>query len=320
MQVKLKKISSDASFREFYRIQKNLLSSILIRANKDKFKNLIVYAAVNKLLTNNKIKAPKLLKEYFKNSMMEIEDLGTHSFLDYIKHKKNKFNDYKKPFKVIFKLQNIKLKNFIKLKKYKIKINSYNRAALHKESDLFFQWYLKNNSNFPFLSKLEGKIKNELNNLYKKLYFQNRCFVHRDFHASNIMVKKNNIGLIDSQDIMKGNLLYDVASLIDDVRIILPVTLKSKLFDYYLSKTTKIKKIERNYAKNDFDILSVQRNLKILGIFVRLYKRDNKSNYLKLLPYTWRLLDLRLKNPIFNNLKKLLDEAVPRKNRKKVKF
>jgi aminoglycoside/choline kinase family phosphotransferase len=134
------------------------------------------------------------------------------------------------------------------------------------------------------------------------------------------MVKKNNMGLIDSQDIMKGNLLYDVASLIDDVRIILPVTLKSKLFDYYLSKTTKIKKIERNYAKNDFDILSVQRNLKILGIFVRLYKRDNKSNYLKLLPYTWRLLDLRLKNPIFNNLKKLLDEAVPRKNRKKVKF
>ena len=320
MQVRLKKISSDASFREFYRIQKNLLSSILIKTNKDKFKNLIVYAAVNKLLIDNKIKAPKLLKEYFKNGMMEIEDLGTHSFLDYIKYKKNKFNDYKKLFKVIFKLQNIKLKNFIRLKKYKIKINSYNLAALHKESDLFFQWYLKNNSNFPFLSKFEDKIKNELNNLYKKLYFQNRCFVHRDFHVSNIMVKKNNMGLIDSQDIVKGNLLYDVASLIDDVRVILPVTLKSKLFDYYLSKTTKIKKTERSYAKNDFEILSVQRNLKILGIFVRLYKRDNKSNYLKFLPYTWRLLDLRLKNPIFNNLKKLLDEAVPRKNRKKVKF
>ena len=320
MQVRLKKISSDASFREFYRIQKNLLSSILIKTNKDKFKNLIVYAAVNKLLIDNKIKAPKLLKEYFKNGMMEIEDLGTHSFLDYIKYKKNKFNDYKNLFKVIFKLQNIKLKNFIRLKKYKIKINSYNLAALHKESDLFFQWYLKNNSNFPFLSKFEDKIKNELNNLYKKLYFQNRCFVHRDFHVSNIMVKKNNMGLIDSQDIVKGNLLYDVASLIDDVRVILPVTLKSKLFDYYLSKTTKIKKTERSYAKNDFEILSVQRNLKILGIFVRLYKRDNKSNYLKFLPYTWRLLDLRLKNPIFNNLKKLLDEAVPRKNRKKVKF
>jgi aminoglycoside/choline kinase family phosphotransferase len=51
-----------------------------------------------------------------------------------------------------------------------------------------------------------------------------------------------------------------------------------------------------------FDILSIQRNLKILGIFVRLWKRDNKSNYLKYLPYTWTLIERRLKNPIFKNL------------------
>ena len=75
--------------------------------------------------------------------------------------------------------------------------------------------------------------------LFEKLYFQNRCLVHRDFHASNFMIKKKDIGLIDSQDIIKGNLLYDVASLIDDVRIVLPVNLKSKLFNYYLSKTKK---------------------------------------------------------------------------------
>lgn len=320
MQVKLKKISNDASFREFYRIQKNIRSTILVKANKDKFKNLIVYAAVNKFLINNKIKAPKLSKEYFKNGMMEIEDLGTHSFFDYIKNKKNKFNDYKNLFKIIFKLQNIKLKNHIKLKNYKIKIGKYNLPVLHRESDLFFHWYLKNNSKPKEFIKFKKNIRAELNNLYKKLYFQNRCYVHRDFHVSNIMINKSNIGIIDSQDIIRGNLLYDVASLIDDVRIVLPIHLKSKLFSYYLNKTKKITLSEKNLAKNDFDILSIQRNLKILGIFVRLYKRDNKSNYLKFLPYTWKLIELRLKNSIFNNLKNLLAEAVPKKKRKKVKF
>ena len=133
------------------------------------------------------------------------------------------------------------------------------------------------------------------------------------------MIKNKRFGLIDSQDAISGNLLYDVASLIDDVRIKIPIKLKSLLFNYYLSKTTKIKNVKEKFlAKNDFDILSVQRNLKILGIFVRLCKRDNKSNYLKFLPYIWKLLELRLKNPIFNNLRFLLDKAIPQKNRKKI--
>ena len=169
--------------------------------------------------------------------------------------------------------------------------------------------------------KNKNIIKKELTDLYKNLYFQEKCFVHRDFHASNIMVKNKRFGLIDSQDAINGNLLYDVASLIDDVRIKLPRKLKSSLFNYYLSKTNKIKNNkEKLFAKNDFDILSVQRNLKILGIFVRLYKRDNKSIYLKYLPYTWKLLELRLKNPIFINLRYLLNKAINKKNRKKINF
>ena len=318
MQYKIKKISGDASFREFYKIEKNSKSTILVKANKDKFRNLIIYAAVNKLLIENKIKAPKLVQEYFANNMMEIEYLGSQSFLDYIKNKKNKFNDYKKLIELIIKLQKINFKRYIKFKNNKIKINKYSLFQLHKESDLFFYWYLKNNSKKKEFKKNRDKIKKELNNLYKKLYFQDTSFVHRDFHASNIMIKNSKYGLIDSQDALKGNLLYDVASLIDDVRIKLPLKLKSSLFSYYLSKTTKIKKNkEEVLAKNDFDILSIQRNLKILGIFVRLFKRDHKSNYLKFLPYTWKLLELRLKNPIFFNLRFLLDKAVSKKNRKK---
>jgi aminoglycoside/choline kinase family phosphotransferase len=321
MQYKIKKISGDASFREFYKIEKKSKCTILVKANKDKFRNLIIYAAVNQLLVKNRIKAPKLIQEYFSNNMMEIENLGDYSFLEHIKKIKNKFNDYKKLIDLIIKLQKIPFNKDIKFGKRKIKINKYKLPELHAESDLFFDWYLRTNSKKKNYKEIKKDIKKELNILYKKLYFQDMCFVHRDFHASNIMIKNNKFGLIDSQDAIKGNLLYDVASLIDDVRIKLPRQLKSSLFLYYLSKTPKIKKDnEKLLAKNDFDILSVQRNLKILGIFVRLWKRDGKSNYLKYLPYIWQLLELRLKNSIFLSLKNLLDKAVPKKNRKKFNF
>ena len=321
MQYRIKKISSDASFREFYKIEKNLKSTILVRANKDKFRNLIIYAAVNEILIKNKINAPKLIQEYFSNNMMEIENLGNHSFLEHVKNKKDKFNDYKKLIELIVKLQKIKFKKNIRFKNHKIKIKKYNISELHKESDLFFDWYLKNNGKKKEFKKNKNIIKKELNILYKKLYFQEMCFVHRDFHASNIMIKNKRFGLIDSQDAISGNLLYDVASLIDDVRIKLPAKLKSLLFNYYLSKTTKIKNNkEKLLAKDDFDILSVQRNLKILGIFIRLCKRDRKLIYLKYLPYIWKLLELRLKNPIFINLRYLLNKAINKRNRKKINF
>ena len=159
MKYKIKKISGDASFREFYKIEKNYTSTILVKANKDKFRNLIVYAAVNELLIKNKIKAPKLIQEYFTNNMMEIENLGNYSFLEYIKNKKNKFNDYKKLIELIIKLQKINLKKNIKFKNNIIKINKFNLSELHKESDLFFDWYLKSNGKKIKFNKDKNKIR-----------------------------------------------------------------------------------------------------------------------------------------------------------------
>ena len=77
--------------------------------------------------------------------------------------------------------------------------------------------------------------------------------------------------MVDSQDAIIGNPLYDVVSLIDDVRIKLPKNLKNNLLKYYYLKS-KLKKENFQNLKNDYDILSVQRNFKILGIFVRLSK------------------------------------------------
>ena len=317
MKYKLKKISGDASFREFFRIKKNNKTSIIVSAKKDKYKNLIVYSVINNILNSNKINAPRLISNHYDNNMIEISDLGDKSFYDFIISKKNRLIEYKSLIKLIFKLQKIKIKKLYKLGKFKVKLSKYTSSHLHKESDLFFDWYLKYSLKKKKTSKIKKLLRTELNKVYKKLNCKNDTFVHRDFHVSNIMLSKNKLGVIDSQDAIIGNPLYDVASLIDDVRIKLPQDLQNNLFKFYC-KNSKFKKIKIEKLKNDFDILSVQRNLKILGIFVRLFKRDNKSNYLKYLPYTWLLIERRMKNPIFNNLNILFKRYLPLKKLKKL--
>ena len=317
MNYKLKKISGDASFREFYRLQKGKNTSIIVQANKEKFKNLITYIVVNKILAKYKIYAPKLISNHYEHNIIEITDLGQKSFYNLIIKKKNKFKYYKDLIKIIIKLQNIKLQQNYRLGKFKINFQNYSIRNLHKESDLFFDWYLKYCFKSSKLKKIKDIIKNELTKIYKKLYFHNNTFVHRDFHASNIMINKNKLGLIDSQDAIIGNPLYDVASLIDDVRIKLPSNLQEKLLNFYYNKS-KLKKEKYKNLKNDFEILSVQRNLKILGIFVRLFKRDGKPDYLKYLPYTWSLIEKRLKNPVFKNLNLLFKKHLKVKKLKKI--
>ena len=148
----------------------------------------------------------------------------------------------------------------------------------------------------------------------KKIKLPNNTFVHRDFHVSNLMLKKRVISVIDSQDAVYGNLAYDLASLIDDVRLRTSKNMKEMIYKEYLYLNKK--KINIKKFKNDFDILSVLRNLKIIGIFTRLANRDNKKQYLKLIPHAWELIELRIKNNyIFKDLKKNLETNFPKKIR-----
>ena len=92
MNYKIKKISGDASFREFYRVKKKNKSSIVVFAKKEKFKNLIVYCVVNDILNKHKILSPRLIKYYNHDNIIEITDLGNTSFYKFIKNKKNKLS------------------------------------------------------------------------------------------------------------------------------------------------------------------------------------------------------------------------------------
>jgi len=120
------------------------------------------------------------------------------------------------------------------------------------------------------------------------------------------MLVNGQIGVIDSQDALIGNRAYDLASLIDDVRIKTSRSLKDKIYKFYIKRQSKL---DKNKFKNDFEILSILRNLKIIGIFTRLAYRDGKKSYLKLIPRAWSLINMRInENKIFLDLKKLLNQ------------
>ena len=316
MKSKILPIAGDASFRIFYRLFINKSSKIIIFAKKEKYKNLVIYPAINKFLRSNKILAPKLYEHNYPKGIIIIEDFGDLSFYKILMKKKNKLTIYKKLIDLLLKIQKIKPKSKIKNINNKLHtINKYSNRYLFEESDLFFDWYLP-----LFLSKkktliIKTKSKKILSRLYTRLNFSNSYFVHRDYHVQNLMKVGNKIGIIDSQDALIGNPTYDLVSLIDDARIRTTRKLKDKIFSYYLKKNSKI-----NYEKflEDFNILSVQRSLKIIGIFSRLFRRDKKNKYLKFIPYTWQLLEMRMGAEIFSDLKKILDKNINSEIRKKI--
>ena len=308
----LTKMKGDASHRKFFRKKNNIKSSIIVYSKKEKFKNLLIYDAINQILNKNKILAPSLINEEYNKNYIEIQDFGNETIFNKLsKNNSNKFHYFKKIINLLIKIQSIKNRNVMNFKNKNYTIPKYDRRILFKEANLFCDWYVKKNLLKARRNKFSRKFKIIIKKLILNLKLKNDFFVHRDFHVSNLMIIKNKIGLIDSQDALIGNKAYDLASLVDDVRFKTSKSFKKKVFDLYVKKQ---KKIDIKKFKNDFEILSILRNLKIIGIFTRLAFRDGKKKYLRLIPYTWRLIELRInENKIFDDLKILLNRNFKRK-------
>ena len=309
---KIKLLAGDASFRKFYRSSNN---SIFVFANKNKYVNLVVYEAINRCLNKNKVKAPKLKKEFYNKNYIEIEDLGDNSIFKILKKKKNKLNIYFNIIKTLKLMQKINFKSIKTFKRKKYTIPRYTKNKLLSEAKLFLEWYLPRVLKKKKIKKEKNHINNIFDNLYKQLKLNKQVFVHRDFHVSNMIFHQKKIYLIDSQDAVYGNIAYDLASLIDDVRLKTSKTLKNKIFKMYTKLNSSI---DEKKLKNDFEILSVLRNLKIIGIFTRLAIRDKKKQYIKFIPYAWKLIEQRTENnKKFIELKIILDKYFSKKLRNK---
>ena len=309
---KLKPLSGDASFRKFYRY-KNV---IIVFSKKDSKKNLLIYDAINKILIKNKINAPKLISQNYKSGYIQIEDFGNITVYRKLKkNNKNKLIYFKKIIKLLNLVQKIKTKKIKTFLGSNYEVPKYSKKILFEEAKLFLDWYAPKKIAKKNQTLLKKNLILVLRKLINKIKFSNKTFVHRDFHVYNLMIKNKKLCVIDCQDAVFGNIAYDLASLIDDVRLKTHMSFKKNIFKEYIKSN---KKINVENFKNDFEILSVLRNLKIIGIFTRLSIRDKKHNYLKLIPYAWKLIEQRTENnKKFIELKIILDKYFSKKLRNK---
>ena len=142
----LKKLKGDASHRKFFRKKFNYGNSIIIQAKKDKFKNLLVYDAISKILNKNKVLAPKLYLENYKNNYIEVEDFGNKTIFQILKKSKNKKLLYFKDIiKLLNQIQSIKDKKIRNFRNKYYRIPDYKNEILIAEANLFCDWYVKKN-------------------------------------------------------------------------------------------------------------------------------------------------------------------------------
>jgi len=236
-QSKVKNVLKRIYIRNYHFTYDGLYYYFKINKHHEKYQNLIAYSAINKFLRANKILTPMLYAHNYPKGIIVIEDFGDLSFYKVLLKKKNKFTVYKKLVDLLLKIQKIKPKSkFKNITNGSHIINKYSNKYLFKESDLFFDWYLPLFLNKKKVLEIKIKSKKILSKLYNRLNFSNSYFVHRDYHAQNLMQVGNKIGVIDNQDALIGNPAYDLVSLIDDVRIKTSTKLKNQIYSYYLKK------------------------------------------------------------------------------------
>ena len=266
--------SADASFRQYFRLSEAGESYILMDSSREK-ESLAPFVDVTKRLLDVNVRAPKILAENLEEGFLVLDDFGNTNYLDVLNEQNFKIL-YTKAMDEILKMQ----------KGETTGLPLYDKAFLHFEMDLMKRWFLEKYVKLPLNSEDEKIIEEALDAVSNVVLTQPQdVFVHRDYHSRNIMLTpEDEIGVIDYQDAMNGAITYDLVSLLKDLYIEYPkdevraLALQFRdMLDLEVDDTTFIKW---------FDFMGLQRHIKVLGIFARLYLRDGKDGYLKDLPLT----------------------------------
>ncbi len=294
-------IRSDASFRKYYRLENNIL---VMDAAPEKGESVSKFSEIATILHSFNLSAPKIIDVNNKEGFILLEDFGDKIFSKYM-NKENKKDLYKKAIDVLI---DIKIKSN-QNKSSLSKLTTYNFEELYRESILFIEWFIEQKLRMQISNKKREEFYQILQQAFLNIKSQNDTLVLRDYHVDNLILKDHKeplkqVGLIDFQDALLGSSFYDLASLLEDVRMPLNENEKEELLKYYINLTNE----DYEMVLREINFFSLQRNLKILGIFNRLSIRDGKARYLEFLPATFNFIKSNLKSSLFFDMKKWIEE------------
>jgi N-acetylmuramate 1-kinase len=270
--------SADASFRRYFRVLfEGDPTSLIVMDAPPAHEDCRPYVHVAQLFGAAGAHVPAVLDQDLEQGFLLLSDLGSTTYLDALTPE-NAHHLYAEALGSLIAIQRASRPG---------QLPDYDRALLLRELELFPVWYLGRHKGVQ-LSDGEADI---LYAAFETILAVNlaepQVFVHRDFHSRNLMVSAPNPGVLDFQDAVYGPITYDLASLFKDAYIRWDEEFVLDLLARYWETARKLGlPVRPDFGDfhRDYEWMGVQRHLKVLGIFARLYHRDGKENYLKDLP------------------------------------
>ncbi|HJS22433.1 MAG TPA: phosphotransferase [Steroidobacteraceae bacterium] len=276
--------SEDASFRRYFRIWRDGETFIVMDAPPEKI-GLDAYLTIGGMLTAIGVHVPRVLAEEHGRGFLLVTDLGTRQYLEDLELGQHVEAHYLDAMMALSRIQS-------RGHAHAAHLPPYDRKLLERELQLMPEWFCERHLRLELTDDERALLAEAFEFLMREALAQPQVFVHRDYHSRNLMVcPGDNPGILDFQDAVRGPVAYDVVSLFRDCYVGWPAErVREWVLRYREMAATAgvdVGADERQFTRW-FDLMGVQRHLKVLGIFARLCHRDRKRDYLDDLPLTLR--------------------------------
>jgi hypothetical protein len=275
------------------------------------------FVATARYLKNRGLAAPDILAADVAQGFLVLEDLGDDLYTDVIAQGGDERAMYQAAIEALARLHAQPAPPVLAAGK---PLFIYDETALLAEIELLTEWFLPLGLKRPAGSDMADEHRALWQDVLHDLG-GSRVFVHRDYHAQNLLWRGDQkglsrVGIVDFQDALAGSPAYDVVSLLEDARRDVAPELAHGMTEAYIAASrNEGVALDPAHFRLTAAVLAAQRNAKIIGIFARLYKRDNKPRYLAHLPRVWRYMEGDLQHPALTKLRSWYDRHIPKETR-----